>query len=595
MNQDGTLDLIFGLPFVSHALDAMDDDPSDGCTEPRYIDSAPNWTRCTGEGAINDDLAYGPDTINQGLVIMVDGRTDLANSFRLFVDAALAGQYDPDGTVDDEGVLRAGANEIPFGMRIRGAWYDNDWDQLLEGSNCCVQHAEAGCDNTACQDAVCALPGMDFCCSDRWSFLCAFMAAITPQCSTLCSGFGGYIYTSTNEYGRTVAALPSVDNDLFDELLVSSPGFNPFDPAVGGAGGLLDTDRGRVTVWWSNVVTNSGYYGDSVLSLPGYSVCPGGGCTSGEPARCCRTRTIQPTNSDILGQQPGDRFGFAAAAGDMNQDGTTDIVAGAPGADRNGRIDCGVVYVFATPVGGFGDTDLSRVSFPRIEIRGDHDFDRFGEVQTGIGDISQDTIADVAFGSEWYDGPNGADSGYVGVIFGNRPITGEEGFSPAQVGTFSLPGIRFYGVAAGARAGHRIASAGDFNGDGVADLLISSPGETRLVNGQLRRGVVYLIFGGQHLVNYSTGANTWFNLSQVGTPALPGIVFISRFAAGTADEAPLDTVGGIGDIDDDGFDDIILGATTADFVNPNSPNQRRVDAGEVYIVYGSNHGSNKLP
>jgi hypothetical protein len=605
MNLDGTPDLVFGLPFISDAREAVDDDPSDGCEVGRYIDSAPNWRRCTGAGATNDDLFTGPDIVNQGMVIMVDGTTDIRNNFRLFVDAQLAGQFDQDGTPDDENVQRGGTNQIPNGMRIRGAWFDSDWDQLLEGSDCCVMHPGPGCvdldGGTDCQTTVCAIPGYEYCCEDgeSWDIYCAFAAYFF--CNE-CPEFGAYNYTSTSQYGRTVSVLPRVDNDTFDELMVSAPYFDPLDPRVDVVeGGLLDRERGRVTVWWSNVMTGAGYFGDSVLSLPGYTTCPGGGCTqsSGDtvPAYCCRAWVTLPTFNDIYGQEPGDCFGYAAAGGDFNQDGTRDITAGAPKADRNGLVDCGVTYIFEIGVGGFGDIDMANEidPYPRVEIIGTHSYDRFGEVQTGVEDMSMDSIVDVAIASEWYDGPAGVDSGYVGILFGNRPITGELGFSPEEVGTYALPGIRFYGTMAGAHAGHDVSSAGDFNGDGVADLLISCPGETRTVNGVLRKGVVYLIFGGQHLVDWSFTADTHFNLSQVGTTALPGIVFISRFPAGTVDEAPLDTVGSLGDIDADGFDDIIMGATTADFVNPYSPSQRRLDVGEVYVIYGSNHGTNTLP
>jgi hypothetical protein len=75
---------------------------------------------------------------------------------------------------------------------------------------------------------------------------------------------------------------------------------------------------------------------------------------------------------------------------------------------------------------------------------------------------------------------------------------------------------------------------------------------------------------------------------------LPGIVFISRYVLGSQNEAPLETVGGIGDIDGDGFDDIMLGAPTADFINLASPDQRREDAGEVFLIYGNNFGSNQV-
>ena len=178
-------------------------------------------------------------------------------------------------------------------------------------------------------------------------------------------------------------------------------------------------------------------------------------------------------------------------------------------------------------------------------------------------------------------------------------MTGENGFVPEDVGTPALAGVRFIGATIGARAGHDIASAGDFNRDGYGDLLISSPGERRDVNVgdingdgiddiETRLGVVYLIFGGTHLMNKT------FNLSEVGNPQLPGMVMISRFVLGSENEAELETVGGLGDIDGDGFDDIALGAPTADFVNPNSPSQRRNDAGEMYIIYGNNFGSNNI-
>ena len=118
--------------------------------------------------------------------------------------------------------------------------------------------------------------------------------------------------------------------------------------------------------------------------------------------------------------------------------------------------------------------------------------------------------------------------------------------------------------------------------DGFGDLLVVAPNETRAVGGQVRRGVVYLIFGGTHLYNQI------FLLSQVGTTQLPGMIFVSPFAVGTADEATLECAEAAGDVDGDGFGDILIGAPAADFVNPAEPSQRRVDSGEAYLIYGTN-------
>ena len=76
---------------------------------------------------------------------------------------------------------------------------------------------------------------------------------------------------------------------------------------------------------------------------------------------------------------------------------------------------------------------------------------------------------------------------------------------------------------------------------------------------------------------------------------MPGIVFISRVlqsAGPGTEEARIEIAGLAGDVDGDGFDDILFGAPKADFVNTLNPSQRLVDAGEVYLIYGNNFGTN---
>jgi len=189
------------------------------------------------------------------------------------------------------------------------------------------------------------------------------------------------------------------------------------------------------------------------------------------------------------------------------------------------------------------------------------------------------------------------DNGFVGVIFGGVFTDGDRTIN--QLASTDLSGARFFGAGAQHLAGWDVASAGDFNQDGFGDLLIAAPGEIRVdTAGRKRLGVVYLIFGGTHL------ANTTSNLSLVGSEDLPGIVFLSPYVAGRPNEAAPVTVAGIGDINNDGFDDIAIGNPKADFIDlsfpqgPEAPGLdaevgRRRNAGDVYVIYGNNFGSNR--
>ncbi len=520
-------DFVFGMPFISGAVDYHDDDPVDGsCDIAVYNDMWPN-NSCT-QMPPNDDLnTLGSNVIvDQGIVFMVDGSNDTRNVFPRFIDVVLAGQFDDhnEKPKDFEGTIRED-DEIPRGMRFRGGWFSPTF-----GPN----------------------EGID----------------------------------SLSQYGRTVAAFPDIDGDDRAELAISAP--------------TADGGRGFVQVWQSGNYIQDENYIDGVMSLPSIRQNQLSQCTMGEMNRMCqREEDNPPANTRIRGAMDGDNFGFGRPGGQVNQDGVEDLLCGAPGADCNGQIDCGIFYVLFPSVAGFGDIDLGTNPPPHLRVTGTHSEDRFGIVHSSLEDMNGDGISDIAFAAESYDDASaGANAGFVGVIFGNRPLTGESGFVPEDVGTPILAGVRFIGVAPDALSGRDVQSAGDFNGDGFGDILISSPGETRFHGGQSRPGTVYLIFGGTHLDPAVTGTiDNVFSLGQVGSAELPGIVFVSRVLPGAGAEtlAPLETVGGIGDVDGDSFDDIIIGAPTADFVNLANPLQRRPDAGEAYLIYGNNSGSNQLP
>ena len=118
-----------------------------------------------------------------------------------------------------------------------------------------------------------------------------------------------------------------------------------------------------------------------------------------------------------------------------------------------------------------------------------------------------------------------------------------------------------------------MSSAGDFNGDGYDDILIGSPGNQSDPN---YNGYSYVVFGGASLTSGSD-----INLANIdGTN---GIKFIG---VAYGDEAGY-FVGSAGDVNGDGFDDIIVSAPDTDQTSLNN-------AGTAYIIYGGNFSGNIL-
>ncbi|MBI84257.1 MAG: hypothetical protein CMJ81_13735, partial [Planctomycetaceae bacterium] len=135
----------------------------------------------------------------------------------------------------------------------------------------------------------------------------------------------------------------------------------------------------------------------------------------------------------------------------------------------------------------------------------------------------------------------------------------------------TLHGATFNGIANGDDSGKSVSSAGDVNGDGLDDLLIGANGANA---GGYDRGESYLVYG-QSSGSPLTGS---LDLSDVGG-ALAGATF-----NGIADDDNSGrSVSSAGDVNGDGFDDLLFGALWA---NAGGSNR-----GESYLVYGQFTGS----
>lgn len=324
---------------------------------------------------------------------------------------------------------------------------------------------------------------------------------------------------------------------------------------------------------------------------------------------------LRPPMLRIRGEEVGDQIGWRQVAGlDVNGDRIDDVFIASPRADFGDvtRTTCAADFNLD---GIITQNDLTLLAFDNCaEGAGDEvfsddpckafDYDNDGDIDADdrcvfcclSGECESDE--ECVFGLDSGDCcANLVDNGFIGIIFGGVFIDGDRRLS--QLATSQLPGVRFFGSGVGHRAGIDISSARDFNQDGFGDILIAVPGEVRRDSaGRERLGVVYLIFGGVHL------RNTTWNLSEVGSDELPGIVFLSPYVKGFPNEAAPTTVGFIGDINSDGFGDIAIGNPKADFVDlsfpqgPNAPGSdpsagRRSNTGDAYVIYGNNFGSNR--
>lgn len=323
--------------------------------------------------------------------------------------------------------------------------------------------------------------------------------------------------------------------------------------------------------------------------------------------------TLRSPMLRIRGEKIGDQIGWRQTAGlDVNGDRIDDVFIGSPRADWGPitRTTCGTDFD-GDRVFNANDLRVSQFNTCRSstdELFSDdackaYDYDNDGDVDDDdrcvfcclSGECEPDDSCIFGQGASCCD--NLVDNGFVGIIFGGVFTDGDRTLT--QLATPQLPGVVFHGNAAGDRAGLDVSSAGDFNQDGFGDILIAAPGEVRKdVAGRDRLGVVYLIFGGPHLINKT------FNLKTVGTAELPGIVFLSPYVKGRPNEAAPMAVAFIGDINHDGFGDIAVGNPFADFIDPSFPQGpnapgtnpatgRRSNVGDAYVIYGNNFGSNR--
>ncbi|MES2645222.1 MAG: MopE-related protein [Myxococcota bacterium] len=165
---------------------------------------------------------------------------------------------------------------------------------------------------------------------------------------------------------------------------------------------------------------------------------------------------------------------------------------------------------------------------------------------SGAGDVDDDGYDDLLVGA------SGTGAGTEGAYWARGPISGTLGLGLADA--------HLEGLAPGDGAGASVAAAGDVDDDGLADVLFGAPLEA---DGATAPGAAWLRYGPQ-----MTGCE----------PFCDGAIFV-----GTADaERAGASVAGPGDVDGDGYDDVVVGAPG------------RAGGGGAYLVTGTPSGSVSL-
>ena len=373
----------------------------------------------------------------------------------------------------------------------------------------------------------------------------------------------------TNSTNHNVAITVTDENDLIP--LSSLDGSNGFTLA-----GIDGGDYSGFSVSSAGDVNGDGY---DDLIIGAWRADPNGDSYAGETyvihggARAPGTdgvldlSSLNGTSGFILnGVDAFDRSGISvSSAGDVNGDGYDDLIIGAQGADPNGASNAGEAYVVhggASAPGTGGRFNLSTLNGSNGFILNGIDRDDFsGASVSSAGDVNGDGYDDLIIGARYAD-PNGRNSGETHVVYGGASAPGTDGVLDLS-DLDGSNGFTLKGIDAFDQSGISVSSAGDVNGDGYDDLIIGA--RYADPNGGTNVGETHVVYGGAS----APGTGGRFNLSTLnGTNGfiLNG-VDASDYSGGSVSSA--------GDVNGDGYDDLIIGADGADD-----------SAGETYVVYG---------
>ena len=315
---------------------------------------------------------------------------------------------------------------------------------------------------------------------------------------------------------------------------------------------------------------NGDGFGDLVIGVPGEAV--GAVADAGAiEVLYGSAGGLSPDGAQIFTQstgsihgvvERGDWFGVVTECGDVDGDGIADLVVGVPFEDLGSVVDAGSIHVLYGSPAGISDAGNNVWHQGTTDVRGvNEQGDLFGTA-LAIGDFNGDGHPDLAIGAAGEAIGATVKAGAVHVLYGTNSGLAAEGNVVLHQDASGVPGV--------AEAGDQFGShlvAGDFNGDGLADLAVGISFED--IGVERDAGAIHVFYGSTSGLSGQLDQSINQNTPGVKGASEAGDLFGDALA--------------VGNFDGDAFDDIAVGIPGEDVGSI-------VDAGAVAVLKGSAAG-----